>query len=104
MPYFKRKYQAGTQIKRAYAQSYTDSKKLNDDAKNRRYVMKKIIAYINSGLSEEEALQKIMEDEVANHFDYLEKNGLDKKQCFRNWIKNKNIQPKNKIRDEQIEK
>lgn len=58
-----------------------------DDNKNRKYVKIKINEYIQSGLSEEEALDKIMKDDIVNKFEYLTENGLNIRECFRNWAR-----------------
>lgn len=68
--------------------------KYNQDCINRKYVINKMIEYIEKdGLSEEEALDKMMKDSVIKEFEYLEKNGLDIKECIRNWAKLRNKNP-----------
>lgn len=56
------------------------------DGDNRRYIIRLIVNNIKSGKTEEEALDIALSDEVAKSFGYLEKNGLDKRECFRNWF------------------
>ena len=59
------------------------------DTKNREYVKDKIVEYIKSGLSEEKAIEEIMKDPIVKEFEYLTKNGLDIKECFKNWVRSK---------------
>jgi len=57
------------------------------DAQNRSYVLSKISRYIKNGMSKNEAIDLIMQDEdILIKFEYLTKNGLDLRTCFTNWI------------------
>lgn len=56
------------------------------DGDNRRYIIRLIVNNIRSGKTEEEALDIALNDKVSKSFSYLEKNGLDKRECFRNWF------------------
>ena len=73
-------------------------KPLNRDSENRKYIKKLIIENIKAGKTKEEALDIAMSDERAKEFDYLEKNGLNKRQCFYNWAKGykENLEKNNK--------
>lgn len=65
---------------------------LNQDYENRKYVKKKIAEYMETGMSQQKAVDLIMQDDIVSQFDYLKKNGLDIRQCFLNWT--------NKLRNE----
>lgn len=70
------------------------------DTNKRRYVVSKIKQYMEDGMSNEEAINLVMEEkEIINQFSYLIKNGIDIKQSFRNWTsflnKNKDKQEHN---------
>ena len=65
--------------------TYSKAGNLSDDSKNRIYVKKQILKYINTGLSEEEALDKIMQDDIVNEFEYLRECNI--RECFRNWAR-----------------
>ena len=102
----KKQYQ-GMNIKRALAsvaiKSRTEkesNKELRTDGDFRKYIINLIIENIQAGKSEEEALQIALNDEISKKFEYLEKQGLDIKQCFRNWergyAKSRNIDIYNK--------
>ena len=70
-----------------------------DDVKNRRNVQQKIFEYMDKGMTNEEAVDMVMQDEeIVEQFKYLKKNGLDIKQCFINWTKWKQNK-KNNIKD-----
>lgn len=56
------------------------------DTENREYVQNKIIEYIEKGLSKEKAIEEIMKDPIVKEFEYLTKNGLDIRICFKNWL------------------
>lgn len=61
----------------------------NSDTENRKRVMERIAKYRKKGVSQEEAIDLIMQDkEVLEQFNYLTKNGLDMKQCILNWSNN----------------
>ena len=59
----------------------------SDDTKNREYVMNTLIDNISKGMTEDEALDLMMQNDVVKEFEYLQKNGCDIKECFRNWIR-----------------
>ena len=60
---------------------------VSNDTQNRNYVVRAGVEYIKAGLSEEETLDKLMNDDIVKEFEYLKKNGLDIRNCFKNWIK-----------------
>ena len=72
------------------------------DGKNRQYIINLILENIKAGKTEEQALEIAINDEVAKKFEYLENNGLNKKECFRNWSRgyasSKNKKNKNFVR------
>ena len=94
----KRGYVLGIQIDKTMSHINEMNKKQSDDSKNREYVMKKMLGYLKDGLSEEMVLDKIMEDPISKEFEYLSKNGLDKRNCFRNWM-NSVMKRKNMLKD-----
>ena len=58
----------------------------NEDTDNRRYVIDTIINYMTQeSCSIDEAVDKIMQDPIVKKFKYLENNGLEIKNCFKNW-------------------
>lgn len=59
----------------------------SDDTKNREYVIKKILKNMSNGMTEDEALDVIMQDNIVLQFDYLKSNGCNLKECFKNWVK-----------------
>lgn len=63
------------------------NKKEPTDGDSRNYIIKLMEENIKNGKTEEEAIEIAMNDIVAERFNYLEKNGLNKKECFRNWIR-----------------
>lgn len=64
------------------------NKPSNQDSKNREEVIERVKQYMKKGMTQEEAVDILMQDEtVMNQFAYLKKNGLDVKQCFMNWTK-----------------
>ncbi len=63
-------------------------RKLTSDSENRKYITELILKNIKDGKTQEDALDIALSDEVAKSFDYLEKNGLNKRECFKNWVKN----------------
>lgn len=79
--------QGGLNADNAFRQINKQPKKLNSDAENRKYIIDLILENVKAGKTEEEALDIAMADERAKTFDYLEKNGLNKRQCFYNWSK-----------------
>ena len=67
----------------------------NTDTQNRKRVMERIADYKEKGISQEEAVDLIMQDkDVLEQFNYLTRNGLDIRQCILNWS--------NKIYKEQL--
>ena len=59
----------------------------SEDTKNRKYIGKKVIEYIEKGCSFDDAIDLIMQDEVIQKFDYWFKNNLNIKQCVINVAK-----------------
>ena len=58
------------------------------DFKNRKNLQQKIFEYMDKGMTNEEAVDLVMKDKkIVEQFKYLEKNGLDIRQCFINWTK-----------------
>ena len=68
--------------------------KVSNDTQNRDYVARTGEKYIKEGLSEEEAIDKLMNDKIVKEFEYLTKNGLDIRNCFKNWIDKEMRTPK----------
>ena len=58
-----------------------------NDTKNRQYVINTIIENISKGMTEEEALDSIMQNDIVHEFEYLKNNGCNLKECFKNWIR-----------------
>lgn len=77
---------------RKIIQRQTEQLNLNQDYENRKYVKKKIAEHMEKGMSQEEAVDLIMQEDIVSQFEYLKKNGLDIRQCFLNWT--------NKLRNE----
>lgn len=77
----------GINASNTFRQINNQPKKLNSDSENRKYIINLILENIKAGKTEEETLDIAMADERAKAFDYLEKNGLNKRQCFYNWSK-----------------
>ena len=63
------------------------------DTQNRKEVVMKIIQYVKEGMTQEQAIDKIIkeEKELVKKFEYLTQNGLDLKVCFNNWVKNSDL-------------
>ena len=59
----------------------------SEDTKNRKYIGKKVIEYIEKGCSFDDAIDLIMQDDVIQKFDYWFKNNLDIRQCVTNVAK-----------------
>lgn len=95
------KHKTGTEARKAAKEirikkcsEYT--KEFSNDTKNRDYVVREEIKYIKEGLSEEKALEKLMNDKIVKEFEYLKKNGLDIRNCFKNWINAEIKKPRRK--------
>lgn len=69
---------------------------ISNDTQNRDYVARTGVKYIKEGLSEEEALDKMMNDDIVKEFKYLKNNGLDIRNCFKNWIEAEIKKPRRK--------
>ena len=66
---------------------YHNIRKTNPDTINRKEVIQKMMDKINNGASIDEAVDSVLEDsEIRGQFSYLEKNGLDIRVCFKNWV------------------
>ncbi len=86
MPISKKKYIPGLSASRTAGQIYDKNRTIgSNDTYNRKYVAKTIAENIQNGLSEEEALDKIMKDPIVKEFEYLTKNGLNLRECFKDW-------------------
>ena len=59
----------------------------SEDTKNRKYIGKNVIEYIEKVCSFDDAIDLIMQDDVIQRFDYWFKNNLDIKQCVINVAK-----------------
>lgn len=57
-----------------------------NDEKTRREIIKMMWKNFKSGKAIDEAVEIAMQSKLSKSFDYLTKNGLDKKQCFKNWL------------------
>lgn len=98
MPIIKQKYIPGLSASRAAGQAYDENRTIgSNDTYNRDYVVRTIVKDIKGGLSEEEALDKIMNDPIIKKFEYLSKNGLDIKECFRDWARRKIKKPRRNV-------
>lgn len=64
---------------------YEQRKNQQTDGDNRRYIISLIQKNIEQGKTMDEAVEIALKDDVAKKFEYLTKNGLDIKQCFKNW-------------------
>ena len=85
MPIAKQKYIPGLSASRTAGQIYDKNRTIgSNDTYNRKYVAKTIAENIQNGLSEE-ALDKIMQDPIVKEFEYLTKNGLNLRECFKDW-------------------
>lgn len=60
---------------------------ISDDTKNRTYVINKILDNMSNGMTEDDSLELIMQDKIVEQFKYLENNGCNIKNCFRNWAR-----------------
>lgn len=60
---------------------------IRDDTKNRTYVINKILDNMSNGMTEDDSLELIMQDKIVEQFKYLENNGCNIKNCFRNWAR-----------------
>lgn len=69
---------------------------ISQDTKNRNYVVEKMTEYMQNGLTEDEAVEKIMKDPIVEQFEYLTKNKIDIRRCFRDWTRNTNNNKKTK--------
>lgn len=84
----KQKYIPGLSASRAAGQAYDENRTIgSDDTYNRDYVVRTIVNDIKNGLSEEKALDKIMKDPIIKQFEYLSKNGLNIRECFKDWAR-----------------
>lgn len=91
----KQKYTPGLSALRAAGQVYDEKRTVwSDDTYNRDYVVRTIVNDMKNGLSEEEALDKIMKDSIIKQFDYLSKNGLDIRECFKDWARREMKKPR----------
>ena len=64
---------------------YEQRKNQQTDGDYRRYIISLIQKNIEQGKTMDEAIEIALKDDVAKKFEYLKKNGLDIKQCFKNW-------------------
>ena len=64
---------------------YEQRKNQQTDGDYRRYITSLIQKNIEQGKTMDEAVEIALKDDVAKKFEYLTKNGLDIKQCFKNW-------------------
>lgn len=95
MPLIKQKYIPGLSARRAAGQVYDENRTIgSDDTYNRDYVVRTIVKYIKDGLPEEEALDKIMNDPIVKKFEYLSNNGLNIRECFRDWTRREIKKPR----------
>lgn len=91
----KQKYIPGLSASRAAGQAYDENRTIgSDDTYNRDYVVRTIVNDIKNGLSEEEALDKIMKDPIIKQFEYLSKNGLNIRECFKDWARREIKKPR----------
>lgn len=98
MPLFKQKYIPGLSARRAAGQVYDENRTIGSkDTYNRDYVIRKVISDIKNGFSLEQALDKIMEDDIVKEFEYLKKNGIDIKSCFKDWVEREIKKPRRNI-------
>ena len=42
---------------------------------------------MSNGMTEDDSLELIMQDKIVEQFKYLENNGCNIKNCFRNWAR-----------------
>lgn len=71
-----------------------ESKIYSKDTQNRDYVVRTITSYVKNGLELEQALDKIMKDDIVKEFEYLRKNGIDIRTCFKNWAQREIAKPR----------
>lgn len=62
---------------------YLKNKKVTEteDSRNRQYVQKQILEYVEEGFEEAEIIEKILNDSIMEKFDYLKKRGLNLEYC-----------------------
>ena len=67
---------------------YLKNKKVTEteDSKNRQYVQKQIIKYVEEGFEEAEIVKKILNDNIMEKFDYLKNRGLSLEYCVTDWV------------------
>ena len=98
MPLFRQKYIPGLSARRAEGQAYDENRTIGSkDTYNRDYVIRKVISDIKNGLSLEQALDKIMEDDIVKEFQYLANNGLNIRECFKDWAEREMKKPRRNI-------
>ncbi len=82
--------QAKREELKEYLRAEKSQKGIDRDSHNRQYIATKIKQYISEGIKEDEAIEKVIQEEkeVVDQFNYLTKNGLDIRKIFSNWARN----------------
>lgn len=67
---------------------YLKNKKVTEteDSKNRQYVQKQILEYVEEGFEEAEIIEKILNDNIMEKFEYLKNRGLNLEYCVTGWV------------------
>lgn len=67
---------------------YLKNKKVTEteDSRNRQYVQKQIVKYVEEGFEEAEIIEKILNDNIMEKFEYLKNRGLNLEYCVTDWV------------------
>ena len=57
-----------------------------EDSRNRQYVQKQIVKYVEEGFEEAEIIEKILNDNIMEKFEYLKNRGLNLEYCVTDWV------------------
>lgn len=73
-----------------YAEISANARRKNvdetEDSKNRQYVQKQIVKYVEEGFEEAEIIEKILNDNIMEKFEYLKNRGLNLEYCVTDWV------------------
>ena len=75
-------------ITMAYDKKELKNKKVTEteDSRNRQYVQKQIVKYVEEGFEEAEIIEKILNDNIMEKFEYLKNRGLNLEYCVTDWV------------------
>lgn len=105
MPPYKKKigYVSGTVSRRVSEQIHGENKRSSDDAKNRKYILEKIIKLVQEDVDEEKIIEEVLKDKVMEKFEYLKSINPDISVFVRNWVEDA-IKKKNKREKQERER